>query len=187
MNDNFLKSYDKLMSLEHSKPQNCLHINKNENGFTFRGIYQTAHPKLKIWDLIEQYLREYHYLDFKTNSKDLHDNEYLNKLCQEFYKNNFWDRAKLDKIYSLKKCQEIFIFGVNAGMSTAIRKAQKILNVSIDGIIGNVTLNALNSFNEDDFDIIFDEYEIKYYKDIINKNQSFKIFENGWKKRALSV
>ena len=54
MNDNFLKSYDKLMSLEHSKPQNCLHINKNENGFTFRGIYQTAHPKLKIWDLIEQ-------------------------------------------------------------------------------------------------------------------------------------
>ena len=72
-------------------------------------------------------------------------------------------------------------------MSTAIRKAQKILNVSIDGIIGNVTLNALNSFNEDDFDIIFDEYEIKYYKDIINKNQSFKIFENGWKKRALSV
>ena len=72
-------------------------------------------------------------------------------------------------------------------MSTAIRKTQKILNVCIDGIIGNVTLNALNSFNEDDFDIIFDEYEIKYYQDIINKNQSFKIFENGWEKRALSV
>ena len=187
MNDNFLKSYDKLMSLEHSSPENCLHINKNENGFTFRGIYQTVHPNLKIWDLIEKYLREYDYLDFKTNSKELYNNKYLDKLCKEFYKNNFWDRAKLDKIHSLKKCQEIFIFGVNVGMSTAIRKAQKILNVLVDGIVGNVTLNALNSFNEDDFDIIFDELEIEYYKDIINKNPSFKIFKNGWKKRALSI
>ena len=41
MNDNFLKSYDKLMSLEHSSPEKCLHINKkfDEDMLAFKNKY----------------------------------------------------------------------------------------------------------------------------------------------------
>ena len=34
-----------------------LHKNDGENGLTYFGIYQSAHPNLKIWKIIEGYLR----------------------------------------------------------------------------------------------------------------------------------
>lgn len=185
MRANFQESLEKLFNLEFSNPSNALHKNKGEDGVTYKGIYQTAHPHWKGWDIVKEYLNAYE--NVKDASEALFNNSLVDMLVEDFYKETFWDRAKLDYVYSQKKCDEIFIFGVNVGMRTAIRKTQKLVGVTPDGIIGSQSLKAINEFNEDTFDMKFDEIEIKYYEDIIENKPSFAIFRNGWENRAVAV
>jgi len=72
-------------------------------------------------------------------------------------------------------------------MRTAARKTQKLVGVVADGIIGNQSIKAINEFDEDLFDMQFDDLELQYYEDIIKKKPSFAMFRNGWKNRALTV
>ena len=186
MSADLKKSLDILFDLEFSNPANALHKNKGENGLTYKGIYQTAHPRWDGWEIIENALYDNNQ-DIKKTSIGLHDNVVLNNLVVEFYRDSFWNRAKLSEINSQKKADEIFIFGVNVGMRTAARKTQKLVGVVADGIIGNLSIKAINEFDEDLFDMQFDEIELQYYDDIIRKKPSFAMFRNGWKNRALTV
>lgn len=45
----------------------------------------------------------------------------------------------------------VFDFGVNSGPSRAIRYSQHIVNVNIDGILGPITLQAINAHDPVDF------------------------------------
>lgn len=189
----FNKAFNILMKLEFNSPKNALHKNKGENGLTFMGIYQVAHPDLKIWEIISQTIAMLY--DSEKEEKELisnvsvvlsQDNE-LKEKVKQFYKKTFWDRAKLDCVNSQKICEEIFIFGVNVGMRNAIRKAQKLIGAIPDGIVGDQTIEALNCCQEDYFDMAFDEIEKRYYADLISKRPSLSIFERGWNKRADAV
>jgi len=175
-----------LFQLEFSIPHNALHKNKGENGLTYKGIYQSAHPKWDGWDIVNAALRFYDN-DVKKSSYELFQNEDLDVLVVQFYKDSFWNRAKLSEITSQKKADEIFIFGVNVGMRTAVRKTQKLVGVTADGMIGTKSIAAINMYDEDLFDMQFDEIELKYYDDIIERKPSFAMFKNGWKNRALTV
>jgi lysozyme family protein len=186
MDSNFKKAFDILMGLEFSNPSNALHQNKGENGLTFMGIYQVAHPNWAGWGIIKEGI-ELHNGNIKEASKELYSSTRIQYLVEDFYKEKFWDRAKLDSVESGKKCEEVFIFGVNAGMRTSIRKTQKLVGAVADGIVGSQTIEAINKFPEGKFDMMFDEIEIQYYADIIKKKPSFKIFENGWENRARAV
>ena len=186
MRANIEKSLKILFDLEFSIPHNALHKNKGENGLTYKGIYQTAHPKWAGWDIVEAALRFYDN-DIKKSSYELFQNEDLDILVVQFYKSQFWNRAKLSEIESQKKADEIFIFGVNVGMRTAIRKTQKLVSVTSDGIIGTKSIAAINRYDEDLFDMKFDDLELQYYEDIIKRKPSFAMFRNGWKNRALAV
>jgi len=186
MSADLKKSLDILFKLEFSNPANALHKNPGENGLTYKGIYQTAHPKWDGWEIIENALYENNQ-DIRATSISLNNNTILDNLVVEFYRYSFWNRAKLSEINSQKKADEIFIFGVNVGMRTAARKTQKLVGVVTDGIIGNQSIKAINEFDEDLFDMQFDDLELQYYEDIIKKKPSFAMFRNGWKNRALTV
>lgn len=175
-----------LFGLEFSNPKNALHKNKGENGLTYKGIYQTAHPKWDGWEIIEPLLK-LNKNDIKSTSIELDVNNYLNDMVVRFYKSQFWDRARLSEINSQRKADEIFVFGVNVGMRTAIRKTQKLVGATADGIIGSQSIKAINDFDEDLFDMQFDDLELQYYDDIIARKPSFAMFRNGWKNRALAV
>tara|TARA_R110000851_G_scaffold333075_2_gene511025 strand:+ start:5335 stop:5901 length:567 start_codon:yes stop_codon:yes gene_type:complete len=182
----FNNAFSILTNLEFSSSSNALHKNKGENGLTFMGIYQVAHPDWVGWDRIIKTL-----LAQKGNVKEasiiLMENTNLPDLVSDFYKKKYWDRARLDEILDQRIGEEIFIFGVNVGMRTAIRKAQKLIGVVADGIIGSQTISALNSYEASKFDMEFDDIEKQYYADLIEKKPSFKCFENGWKNRAEAV
>ena len=175
-----------LFSLEFADASNALHLNPGERGLTYMGIYEVAHPSWQGWEIIKETLNECKG-DLKKASKILYKNEKLSKLVEEFYYNKYWKKAKLYALKSQRVANEIFIFGVNTGMRTAVRKAQKIVGTVQDGIVGTMTINALNSFDVDEFDMQFDELEIKYYDYLISRKPSFSIFRNGWKRRALTV
>ena len=59
--------------------------------------------------------------------------------------------------------------------------------MAVDGVMGTQTLNALNAYDEDKFNVEFDSYEIAYYASLVSKNPKLKIYTNGWKNRALAI
>jgi len=160
-----------------------LHKNPTENGLTYYGIYQSAHPDLKLWRIVQGYLELEP--DLKKCSKILSGVSDLNKMVEDFYKKEFWDKMKLDLVSSEHKQLELLCFAIVAGIPTCIRKLQQLLNTKVDGIIGNQTINALNAFNEALFDKLFDDTEIKYFDSLDEKK--YGIYKRGWRNRAVFI
>ena len=167
------KSLTLLEQLEHSSnPSKVLHKNKHENGLTYWGIYEAANPNWKGWCTVKTCL-EFYDNKVKITGRELYNTTWLHNMVKEFYKKEYWDKAKLDKVYEQKIADEIFIFGVNVGMTIAIMKAQKLVGAKADGWVGNETLGKLNSFDVNKFDIEFDEYEKKGYKTKANLGEDW--------------
>lgn len=180
------KSIELLKQVEHSnRNEKLLHKNKGENGLTFFGIYEGAHPDWKGWSIIKRYLE--FTPDIKECSRILANVSDLIELVNQFYKVKFWDKARLDEVNSQKIADEIFIFGVNADMKIAAIKAQFLVDALPDGNIGDKSLALLNKYDENKFDILFDEEEIKYYDKLVKLHTKFEINRNGWHNRARAV
>lgn len=175
-----------LKQVEHSdRNDKLLHRNKGEIGLTFFGIYEGAHPKWKGWSIVKRYLE--FTPDIKQCSRILANVSDLQKLVNDFYREEFWNKARLDEVKSQRIADEIFIFGVNVGMKIAIIKAQFLVNATPDGVLGDKTLTLLNKYDEEKFDVLFDEQEIKHYDRLISLHSKFKINEAGWYNRARAV
>lgn len=159
-----------------------LHKNPTENGLTYFGIYEKAHPTWTGWKTIKAYLELEP--DLQKCSVILSNVSDLNTKVEEFIKKEFWDKMKLDLVKSEHKQLELLCFAYNVGIKPAIKVLQETLNITIDGIIGNQTVNALNSFNESLFDKLFDLEEKEYYDELIEDKERFKIYKNGWHSRA---
>ena len=158
-----------------------LHKNDGENGLTYFGIYESAHPTWYGWNIIKRYLSNVP--DLKKCSVVLSNVSDLNELVKQFYKKEFFDKMKLELVKSEHKQIELMCFAINVGVNPCIKKLQELLGVKIDGVIGSKTISALNDYNEVLFDKLFDLEEIEYYESL-NKER-FKKFVNGWKNRSL--
>ena len=159
-----------------------LHHNEGETGLTYFGIYESAHPSWDGWSVIKRYL--VNTPNLKECSKILANVSDLNQKVEEFYKKEFFDKLKLDLVKSVDKQEEVMCFAISVGIKPCIKKLQECLNVKVDGIIGQKTINALNSFNESLFDKLFDLEEKEYYELIIKNKPQYLQFKNGWFKRA---
>ena len=178
-----------LAFVEHNNDNTqVLHKNKGELGLTFWGIYQTAHPTLKIWNTINQYLKIEP--DFKKLGQALVNNNEIMKDVEDFYKIHFWDKMKLDEVHSQHIANEIFIFGANVNWKVAAKETQKLIGLTgddVDGFIGKNTLEILNKFNENKFDREFDEVEMRYYEKIALNKPHLAVNLKGWFNRARYV
>lgn len=181
----FNNAFKILMRLEFSFPENALHKNPTEKEWTFMGIYQKAHPSWKGWDEILAALA--YGGDIKKISRMLFDSEDLQDEVWKFYKQNYWDRMRLGEVASQLKANEIFIFGVNVGTKPAIKAAQRIAGVVDDGIMGEISLAAINKVDEEKFDKEFDRAELEYYNMLIKQNPKLRVYANGWRRRAEAV
>ena len=179
----FKQAFKKLNELEYSKPENYLHKNKGENDYTVGGIYKYANPNWPGWYLVNIAIAN-NSEDITKASVELFNKAPFREMVSMFYEDKYWNAMKLNQIIYQNTAEEIFLFGVNAGKRTAIRKAQKVVGVKEDGLIGPQTINALNNFPENEFDMKFDEIEKQYYSSLIDNNPSFKIFDAGWRNRA---
>ena len=178
------EAFKKVLSLEFSAPANALHYNSTERGYTYMGIYEVAHPQWEGWSIIKQ---EFSKSEMSKASSKLYYNNELNELVIKFYKKEFWDKMRLDEVISQNTAEELFVFGVNAGIPSAVKAAQKVVGVSVDGVIGSKTISALNSFDEKLFSSEYDKEEINHYESLVAKNPAFKVYINGWRNRALAV
>ena len=182
---NFTNAFYTLMSLEFNSPKNALHKNQNEKGLTFMGIYEAANPSWQGWGQVRAAINAYG--DLKKASVALYDDDALVNLVASFYKKTYWDALCLDDANSQLKANELFCFAVNVGVKSAVRVLQNMLGLTIDGIMGQETLRALNNYNEQAFDVDFDRAEIAYYRNLVKAKPEYHIYERGWINRAEKV
>lgn len=173
----FKKALIKLFEIEfNNNPKLALHeVSGDSGGLTYKGIAKNKNKNWAGWSIIEK---------LKNNADALEKNKELQNHVEDFYRLNYWIPIRGDKINSQEVAENIFLFGVNAGLKVAIKIAQRIVNVSDDGILGLKTLLAINKYNPEEFCQNYTALEKEYYKDIVSKNPSLAKFLKGWDKRA---
>ena len=159
-----------------------VHDPLDRGGETLNGIARKFFPDWNGWKVVDELKKKSANLaELKSTLKN---DSKLPREIELFYKEHFWDKMKLDSINSDVVAQNIYLIGVNAGISRSIKTAQKVSGVVVDGKIGPKTIEAINNMNENDFKKAFDAEEIAHYNSIVQKNPSQERFFKGWLNRA---
>lgn len=95
------------------------------------------------------------------------------------YKKIYYDPCKCDFINDELLALHVFDFAVNAGIGRAIKTLQSVAYVNVDGIIGNKTIEKVNSGSYSDK---YKQARIDYYNSI-GKGKNAK-FLKGWINRV---
>ncbi len=162
---NFEKALEKVLELEGGLK---LHKNPTEEFETYAGIYRKAHPNWKGWEYLDKGL------------------EPPFELVKNFYYENYWKPFKEVKDESVKAL--LFETAVNLGVRQTVKLAQKVLGVTVDGILGAKTLQAINSADPKDFIRDFTLARIAFYTALANKNpKKYALYLRGWINRTLEA
>jgi len=127
-------------------------------GITNFGISKRSYPEVDIYNL--------------TKGK-----------AKEIYERDFWHPLKLYLIDNANVCLELFDFSVNAGISRAVKIAQKLAGTKEDGMLGGITAKAINEF-DGDFVRAFKHARVIYYESLARNNHNLKMFLKGWLRRV---
>lgn len=104
--------------------------------------------------------------------------------CYTIYRKGFWNKIWGDDINSQSVAELFYDTAVNIGVKRAIEKMQMLLGVKVDGVVGKITLKAINDKNPQ---TLFNEYHdvrVAYYKQLVAKKPQMKCFLNGWLNRC---
>jgi lysozyme family protein len=120
-----------------------------------------------------------HYGQHKTE-KDLKDIPYGEWM--HIMKVGYWDRVRADEIVSQPVAEIIADWCVNSG-AAGVRKAQEVIGVKPDGIVGKVTLSAINAADPEELHRRLWSARQQFFINIVKRNPSQKVFINGWMNR----
>lgn len=116
--------------------------------------------------------------DLKLLTKD----DVVNRVLKPHY----WDRWKADQIKS-QSVANILVDWVWGSGAHGIKIPQRILGVKDDGIVGHVTLTALNSQDPRTFFDKIKEERKAFFNRIVENNPSQKRFIKGWLNRLNDI
>lgn len=122
--------------------------------------------------------------NIKRASRMIYADEKTRQNVFQYFKIHYWDIMRLGEIHSQKVANEIFLFGVVAGVKTSAKMAQSLVGAKSDGIIGDISLKCLNNYNPDMFDKQFDNLEKNHFDLIIEKNPHLSMNREGWHNRS---
>ena len=158
MKENFEKSLDLILKSEGGYVHHAL----DPGGRTNLGVTQ------RVW---EQYVG--HKVDEQT-MRNL-----TKELVAPLYRKEYWDAIGGDKLPSGADYLA-FDFAVNAGAFRCVKTIQRALNITADGIIGPVTLKAIQDTNAEDFIEKFSDVKKSFYLGLAN----YPTFGKGWLNRV---
>lgn len=101
----------------------------------------------------------------------------------EIYQKQYWRLVRGDSLPSGLD-YAVFDFGVNSGVSRAVRYLQRLVGVEDDGIIGNATLGAVYEAARKDEEKLIVEYcanRLAFLKSL----GTFPTFGKGWTRRVI--
>lgn len=97
----------------------------------------------------------------------------------EILKTMYWDRWKADQIES-QSVANILVDWVWASGNYGIKIPQKLIGVTVDGIVGPKTIDAVNSRNPRELFDLIKIARFDYIEDICRKRPSNNKFKRGW-------
>lgn len=97
-------------------------------------------------------------------------------------KKMYWDRWHADDIKS-QSVAEVLVDWVWASGKWGVIIPQRMLGVTDDGIVGVMTLDALNRKDPKEFFDALIKERISFVEDIVKRTPSQQKFLNGWKNR----
>jgi lysozyme family protein len=100
----------------------------------------------------------------------------------EIYRRDYWNALHLDDIESDRIAWKIFDVSVNCGRGTAAKMLQKAVGVIADGLIGRITLEAVNKADSVKVMNELVKLQQEHYENIHNENNDD--FFAGWMRRA---
>jgi len=112
------------------------------------------------------------------NLKAITDEE-VRDICKWWY----WDKCRADEIVDQSVANMIVDWNWMSGV-WAIKHTQRILGVDDDGIIGPITLNAINSYFDAEtlFNLVWNERKA-YYGRVVKSSPYKEGFYRGWIRR----
>ena len=110
--------------------------------------------------------------------------------AKKIYKDHFWIKA-YDQILDEQIASDVFDFAVNAGPKQSHRSLQRALNavgekVSEDGVLGPLTLAAVNRADQGALWGALRATRGEFYRRLAERKPSQQKFLRGWLRRAYS-
>jgi len=99
------------------------------------------------------------------------------------FKSKYWDRVKGDDINSQAIANVLVSWAWGSGSRTAVKQIQRVVNTPVDGVIGKITIGAINADDEVE---LFDECikaRESFFRYIAVRNPKNKRFLKGWLNR----
>ncbi len=110
--------------------------------------------------------------------------------AKKFYFDLYWKGVGCDKITSKAVAISIFDTGVLYGTFNSARMAQKAANLclgislSMDGLLGQKSLEAINSMDENEFLMKFNMLIMQRIDAVILSSHKNEAYRKGWMRRA---
>lgn len=185
---NLDKAFARLWQVEFSGAVKLmLHENKKDKGgLTYAGIARNYWKNWRGWQIIDKAIagRERTKALLQQVSVEVYPDKELQYLVKIFYQQNFWNTIRGDEIKYQSSAEEMFLFGVNAGVGRSIEAAQKAVGLNPDRIFGKMTMEAINAMDPSVFSGKFTKEEQNHYSTVIKKDPSQITFRDGWIKRS---
>ena len=126
----------------------------------------------------------------KRKGKTATEDGLINLSMDEFtdiLKTMYWDACRADEIVSQSVADSIVDWAWNSGTATAVKEVQRILGVKDDGVIGNITLAAINSWSPLPLFGQIKQARLAYLERICNARPANRKFMRGWLNRVDSI
>lgn len=156
-------------------------LDDDRGGETLFGISRNNHKDSIIWNEVDAYkqdLSPFNKTKYSKINSLCMNNRVIMKEVQRIYFEEYWKRIKGDDIKIQENANVLFDMAVNAGHIRAIKLAQELLSLKVDGICGNITIKAINDCGKD-FCNRYTNKRIEWYKSRKNKT-----YIDAWVNRA---
>ena len=102
--------------------------------------------------------------------------------AKSIYFNDYW--RPFEKVAEVNPALAMVLFdtGVNMGVGTATRMLQKAVGTKVDGVIGPMTITAINNYKQDAIPFILRD-RITYYA----SRPHWERYKNGWVIRVIRL
>ena len=107
--------------------------------------------------------------------------------AKAIYKRDYWASQRYEEIADQRVATKIFDMAVNMGFHRAHAIAQQQCGVKNDGILGPLTVAAINAKDADTFVVSLCNACVEFYSGLAEDKPTNQKFLNGWLKRANDV
>jgi len=99
--------------------------------------------------------------------------------ARKIYKAQYWDRVRADRLPTGVDFA-VFDYAVNSGPARAIKALQTVVGVRADGVIGEVTMAAVRTWEPDYIVKQFQAQRLAF----LQRLGTWRYYKNGWTKRV---